>query len=92
MMNTQNEVKYTRITLANLLISEINTVKTAAGVDIGGLLLLTASNSILLISLNVLFKLMIILSINFMMYTVKFEPRMSCLHATTLLDDSKPLR
>ena len=92
MTNTQNEVKYTRITFVNLFVSETNTVEIVTNVDISGLLFSTTSYSILLISLNVLLKLTSIKSIRSVMYTAKFEPWTSCLYVTTLSDNDKPLR
>ena len=73
--NTQNKAVYARSTPANLLLYEHNEVETTLSVNTGGLLLITASNIVLLISLNVCLKLAGISCIISMVDTAKLKSR-----------------
>jgi len=90
--NTQNKAKFTRSTLANLLIREIHEVRTVSYVNIYGLLFTTTSNSVILISFNVVLELPPICSRRSVMYIAKIEARASHTCTPACLHDCEALR
>jgi hypothetical protein len=89
---TQNKAIFARSTSSKLLAGQIYKIRAAASVNISCLLFMTASDSILLISLYILFKLASICGIAAIINTAKIEARAGLFQTTTRSNDGEALR